>query len=93
MAYSLEQQKWLSTTEVLSDNGTNFVGAVKELKDLVGKLDKDAIQRSTANRGIKWHFNPPSAPHFGGVFEILIKAAKKAIFAVLSKSDVTDEEL
>ncbi|XP_071118407.1 uncharacterized protein [Haliotis cracherodii] len=104
MAYSLDTDAFLNEffrmtnrrrlpTEVLSDNGTNFVGAVRELKDLLGKLDKDAIQKYTANRGIKWHFNPPSAPHFGGVFEILIKAAKKAIFAILSKSDVTDEEL
>ena len=33
------------------------------------------------------------APHFGGVFEITIKAAKKEIYAVLGSSDVTDKEL
>ena len=32
-------------------------------------------------------------PHFGGVFEALIKSAKKAIKATLGDADVTDEEL
>ena len=79
--------------EVVSDNGTNFVGAVNELKELMGQLDKDQIQRATAQKGVKWHFNPPGAPHFGGAHEVMVKAAKKAIYAVLGNSDVTDEEL
>ena len=33
------------------------------------------------------------SPHFGGVFETMVKAAKRAIVAMLGKSDVTDEEL
>jgi hypothetical protein len=79
--------------DVLSDNGTNFVGAVRELKELVRDMDKDVVLRSAANKGVRWHFNPPSAPHFGGVFEAMIKSAKRAIYAILSKADVTDEEL
>ena len=79
--------------EVVSDNGGNFVGAEKELQELAKKLDEDKIQRSVANKGIKWHFNPPLAPHFGGVHEIMIKAAKRAIFAILGSADVNDEEL
>ena len=46
-----------------SDNGT------KEIKELVGQLDHDQLQRMTLNQGVTWHWNPPSAPHFGGVFE------------------------
>lgn len=33
------------------------------------------------------------APHFGGVYESMIKAAKKSIFAILGNAEVTDEEL
>ena len=48
---------------------------------------------SLANRGIKWNFNPPTSPHFGGVFEIMIKSAKRAIASILSNADIIDEEL
>jgi hypothetical protein len=78
---------------MLSDNGTNFVGAVNELKELVCQLDKHKIKRNATNVSVKWNFNPPAAPHFGGVFEIMVKAAKKAVYAVMGNSDVTDEEL
>ena len=42
---------------------------------------------------MKWTFSPPYAPHFGGVFETMIKAAKQAVIAILGNSDVTDDEL
>ena len=79
--------------EVTSDNGTNFIGASRELKELVAQLDKQMIDQSTANKGVKWHVNPPLAPHFGGVHEVMIRAAKRAIYAILSEAEVKDEEL
>ena len=79
-------------SEALSDNGTNFVGAVNELKQLVASLDDSSIQRTLADKGVKWIFNPPQAPHFGGVHESMVKAAKKAILAVLGNASVSDEE-
>ena len=76
--------------EMLSDNGTNFVAANKELCELY----KDPKTKSAvADKGIKWTFNPPYAPHFGGVFEIMIKSAKRAITAILKNAEVNDEEL
>jgi len=45
------------------------------------------------SKKIKLTFNPPYAPHFGGVFKMMIKEAKKAIVAIMGNSDVTDEEL
>jgi len=78
---------------MLSDNGTNYVGAQREIKELVENIDQEKVQRMTSNRGVTWLFNPPAGPHFGGVFEIMIKAAKRAIYAELSGADVNDEEL
>ena len=80
-------------TEVVSDNGTNFIGAERELRDLVHDLDKTKMQRSTANKGIKWYVNSPLAPHFGGIHESVMKTAKSAVSAVLGNADITDEEL
>ena len=78
---------------MLSDKGTNFVAAERELRELVAALDQSKIEQSTANKGIMWHFNSPLAPHFGGVHETMIKAAKRAVNAVLGNAGVTDEEL
>ena len=84
MAYSLTIDSFLNAfyrmasrrnipQDVLSDNGTNIVGGDNELRDLVLQLDQDQIQDSTANPGVRWHFNPPGAPHFSGVHEVMIK--------------------
>ena len=78
--------------EIVSDRGTNFIGADLELLELVGKLDTNKIQDQTANKGVKWIFNPPLAPHFGGVHEAMIKGAKRAIRAVPDDAEVNDEE-
>ena len=60
---------------------------------MVSQLDRDQLQRMTSNRSVTWHWNPPLAPHFGGVFESMIKLAKRAISAILRDADINDEEL
>ena len=59
--------------EIFSDNGTNFKGADRELKTLLSQLDESKIKASVANKGVKWHFNPPFALHFGGAHESMMK--------------------
>ena len=78
---------------MISDNGTNFVSGERELRELLSLMDQDKIKHSMSNKGIKWHFNPLRASHFGGFIEALIKSAKRATAAVLSNADITDEEL
>ena len=101
MAYSLDTNSFLNCynrfcdrrgqpQEMLSDNGTNFVGAKRELEEIFNEASREEIKQRTK---AKWQFNPPSAPHFGGVHEALVKSAKRAIYAILSEADVTDEEL
>ena len=77
---------------VVCGNGTNFVGGSNELKELQA-LDQNKIQDTTTSHGIKWHFHPPLTPHFSGVHESMIKAAKRSIYAILGAVAITDEEL
>ena len=58
------------------------MAAEKELRKLTNEIIKDPKFVSTMTcKKIKWTFNSPYAPHFGGIFETMIKAAKKAIVA------------
>ena len=104
MAFSLDTDSFLNAfyrmasrrgfpNEMYSDNGTNLKAADKELKQLITAIEPEKIQESVANKGVTWYFNPPAAPHFGGVHETMIKAAKKAINGILGNADITDEEL
>lgn len=76
--------------EVYSDNGTNFVGAQRELQRL---LKGPGLHHFLTDKIIKWHFIPPRAPHFGGVWERLIKSAKIAMMAVLKNQLVSESVL
>ena len=76
---------------MISDNGTNFVGATGEIEEIV--LDTYGMRRFVADNGIRWILNPPMGHHLGGEFEALVKSAKRAINAVLKNADVNDEEL
>ena len=78
--------------DIVSDNSPNFVGGSNELKELEA-LDHKKIQDTTTSHGVKRHFNPPLAPHFSGVHEMMIKTVKKAIYAIVGSADITDEEL
>ena len=78
---------------VTSDNGTNFKRADRELSELYQKMDRGQIDRHMARKGIKWIWNPPQSPHHGGVFEALIKSAKRALRAAIGSRMLNDEEL
>ena len=78
--------------DVVCDNGTNFADGINEFKELEA-LEQNKIQRVTTSHRVQWHFQPLLAPHFSGVHDVVIKAAKKAIYAILGAADITDEEL
>ena len=55
-------------SHLYSDNGADFIGAERVLKEDVEKLNKNKISEEAQRIGIEWSFNPPSASHFGGVW-------------------------
>ena len=77
---------------IRSDNGTNFVGAEKELRRELEALDHDHIQDRLNEQRVKWIFNPPGASHMGGVWERQIRTVKK-VFAGLAREQVLTYEM
>ena len=78
---------------IISDNRTNFVGAANELKTFMNEWDKAKIGSDLAQKKIVWKFNPPGAPHFGGIWERLVQSCKKIMIAILDNRRLTDELL
>lgn len=68
----------LQVSTMRSDNETNFVGAEKELKDVLASLDHNKVQRTMAQEEIKRVFNPPAASHYGGIWERIIRMMRKS---------------
>ncbi|XP_063545735.1 uncharacterized protein LOC134753726 [Cydia strobilella] len=82
--------------EIYSDNGTNFVGVAKELKDLFNAQKSAIIQEvaeGLALNGTTWHLIPPRSPNFGGLWEAGIKSTKYHIKRVIGESTLTFEEM
>lgn len=82
-------------TKLFSDNGSNFIGADRELKQLVERLksDENLILAELAQEGISWSFIPPSSPHFGGLWEAGVKSFKFHLKRVASNVHLTFEQL
>ncbi len=74
-----------------SDNGTNFVGAERELREALRNLDHSKIQSALARRGIEWTFNPPAGSHHGGAWEQIIRLIRKVLYSILKQQNVDDE--
>ena len=81
---------------IWSDNGTNFVGASRELQELADFLERQKIQQEISqfcsNQHIKWKFIPEHAPHFGGLWEAAVKSMKIHLRRVVSTHKLTFEE-
>ncbi|XP_026462759.1 uncharacterized protein LOC113365404 [Ctenocephalides felis] len=79
-----------------SDNGTNFVGASRQLNELYKffklEINRKNIIECVANMGITWKFIPSHAPHFGGLWESNIKSMKHYLHRVIGSTCLTYEE-
>ncbi|XP_025995820.2 uncharacterized protein LOC105202869 [Solenopsis invicta] len=83
-------------TNVYSDNGTNFIGANRELEKCLELFRSEQSKRKILDHGalekIKWHFIPARAPHFGGLWEAAVKACKTHFYKTAAEAAMTFEE-
>jgi hypothetical protein len=71
---------------ILSDNGTNFVGAENELKRAWEEMDHTKVKdylRGVGCDWIEWKRNPPTASHMGGVWERQIRSVRAVLQSLL----------
>ncbi|XP_053691334.1 uncharacterized protein LOC128739859 [Sabethes cyaneus] len=80
-----------------SDNGTNFVGAKNQMRELLKILNTkehhQKVAKECADDGMQWKFIPPGAPHFGGLWEAAVRSAKKHLLKVLADTPVSYEDM
>jgi hypothetical protein len=78
--------------EMYSDNGTNLVGASRELAAEWKQIIPTVAEKS-AEMEMQWHFNPPGAAHFGGAWERLIQSVKKYLAIILNSTFPKEDTL
>lgn len=78
-----------------SDNGSNFVGVAREMKELFNQLNSwhNCVSKFLSKDMITWHFIPARTPNFGGIWESNIKSMKRHLFRIIDKAKLTYEEL
>ena len=96
MAYSLTTDSCIAAigrfvarrrqiVSIRSDNGTNLVGAERQLRQEIMKLDQSRLHNTLSHKAIDWKFNPPASSHFGGFRERLIRTVRKVLYSLLKQ--------
>ena len=109
VAHSLETDSYINALrrficrrgpvrEMRSDQGTNLVGAKRELKDALLEMDNKKVQVEMLKLNCDWFetkLNVPSASHMGGVWERQIRTVRSVLSALLETngSQLNDEAL
>ena len=78
---------------LLSDNGTQMIGAENELKRMIERWDESKLKEFCADRGMKWQFITPLAPHQSGCSEAMVKSVKTALKKAIGDAVLTPFEL
>ena len=81
-------------TDIYSDQGTNFIGAAREIKSLFKESSQfiREVSDSLSKYSSCWHFNPSASPHYGGIWEAAVKSTKYHLKRVIGDAKLTFEE-
>ncbi|XP_055590340.1 uncharacterized protein LOC129742466 [Uranotaenia lowii] len=81
-------------SDIYSDNGRNFLGAKNELKRLIRQTEHaQKVEQECTDCHIRWHFNPPRASHFGGLWESAINSAQKHFVRVVRDHSLVFDDM
>ena len=84
--------------QMRSDNGSNFIGARRELKEALAEMDEDKVKAEMLKENCDWievKLNVPYASHMGGIWERQIRTVRSVLSALLEKNgqQMNDEAL
>lgn len=80
---------------ISSHCGTNFVGADAKLRALFASSSSGGLKvaQILTTDGVEWKFNPPTAPHLGGLWVATVKSVKHHLRRVIGETTFTFEEM
>lgn len=78
---------------IMSDNGTQMVGAERELREAIQSIDATKLKEFCAEKGLQWIFTTPAAPHQNGCAEALVKTCKRALKVAVGEQRLSPLEL
>ncbi|XP_055588002.1 uncharacterized protein LOC129740364 [Uranotaenia lowii] len=79
--------------EIVSDRGTNLIGASKELLSALNEMNQNLIIQEISSPDTTWTFIPPTSPHMGGSWERMIQTVKRNLNQINPRHQLTDEVL
>ena len=78
---------------MMSDNGSQLVGAERELREMIRGWNIEQLRDFCAEKGMEWRFITPTAPHQNGCAEALVKSCKLALRKAIGQQTLTPFEL
>ena len=78
---------------IRSDNGRNFVGAERELRQGLQEWNQERIEGDLSEKGVRWLFNTPTASNMGGAWERQIRSIRRILSRLTREQVMTSEML
>ena len=75
-----------------SDNGTNFKGADREIRESVSAWKKENLSEELDKLELTWTFGPAYCGSYGGSWERLVGLSKKLLRSVIGSKNVDQED-
>ena len=79
-----------------TDNGSNFIGAQRELQKMYQLLNssetQSSLDRFCTSHSIKWMHSPARSPHFGGLWEAAVKSTKMILYKTVNPHHLAVDE-
>ena len=79
--------------QIITDNGTNFIGSNSKFIELTEHWNKKLIEKNCIIEPIEWRFGPARAPHFQGSVERMVGLTKRVMKTFLQMMETTINKL